>query len=547
MPTKTHSKTACTVFAGVLASLLLGIIYLLSRTILFASWTGRWYETLLGVLLLCAELFILLHGAAYAMQLVRVWRHEAEPDLTPALPAILPAVAVVVPSYNEPLDVIEKTLIALINLSYSNKHVCLLNDTRYEQGGPEKERAMQEYRRKVDEMAQKLGVALFRRKWHHAKAGILNDFLDIADGRLRPDFQYTDPGGQSRLPDFKYLAIFDADQTPFPGFLEPLVARMESEPDLAFIQTPQYYINFRKNRVARAAGMQQVVFYEYICEGKGLQDAMMCCGTNVLFRRQALEDVEGFEQESVTEDFATSFKFHAKGWRSAYSSLTQTFGMGPEDLNAYLKQQFRWALGTVGMLRRIVPMLLRNPRALNVSTWIEYIVSSTYYLVGWAFLILVLCPVIYLLFDVPSYFARPWFFMLFATPYIALTFLIFLWTLRRRNYRPTDIILGQLLIAAAFPTYMKASAFALLNIKRPFAVTPKGALSRSLPLRALLPQIILAGVNMAAITWGIHRLIYEQAPYWGVMANIWWCAYHLGILSAIIPINNNPGQESDQP
>ncbi len=183
---------------------------------------------------------------------------------------------------------------------------------------------------------------------------------------------------------------------PFPEFVEPLAARMEANPKLAFIQTPQYYTNFDSNRIAHASGLQQAVFYEYICEGKSLTDAMFCCGTNVIFRREALMDVGGFDETSVTEDFATSLKFHLKGWRSAYIGKVMAFGMGPEDLGGFFKQQFRWALGTVGLFRTVLGFFLRHPKQLVFVKWWEYFLSSTHYFIGLVFLILVLCPLLYM-------------------------------------------------------------------------------------------------------------------------------------------------------
>jgi cellulose synthase (UDP-forming) len=522
---------------GALATLVMGAAYLMARSVIYMSLSGLWYEKGLGFLLLFAEIFILIHGAGYSLQLLRISRREPEKQLPPVLPEILPPVAVVVSAFKEPLDVVEKTLVSFYNLRYPNKHLYLLDDTRYDAVSPEKTEEMKVYRAQVDALVKKTGVGLFRRKWHSAKAGMLNDFLALAAGRERPDFEFTGPQNETRPPDFKYLVVFDADQTPFPNFLEDLVAQMEADPQLAFVQTPQYYTNFRNNRVARASGLQQAVFYEYICEGKDTQDAMFCCGTNVIFRREALEAVGGIEESSVTEDFATSLKFHTAGWRSAYSNKAQAFGLGPEDLGGYLKQQTRWALGTIGMFRTLLSHFVRRPFALTPAQWTEYFLSSTYYFIGWAFFILVLCPIVYLLLDVPSYFAYPHIFLLFFLPYLVITLLMFFWTLRKRYYSPKDIILGQLLVAVAFPAYMKASLYALLNKKTSFVVTPKGS-SHALPLLSLWAQLGLAGLNIVAIVWGIHRLIYEPALVTGLLVNIFWCLYHFIMLSAVLYLNN---------
>jgi len=331
--------------------------------------------------------------------------------------------------------------------------------------------------------------------------------------------------------------VFDADMNPFPDFVEPLVAFMEQNPELAFIQTPQYYSNFEFNRVARASGLQQAVFYEYICEGKSLGDAMFCCGTNVIFRRGALNDVGGFDETSVTEDFATSLKFHLKGWGSAYLNKVAAFGMGPEDLGAYFKQQFRWALGTVGLFRTILGQFLRNPFRLRATKWWEYFLSGTHYFAGWVLFIMMLCPALYLLTDTPSYFARPELYFLFFFPYIVLTFTLFVTSMRQRKYTFIDLAVGVVLQAVCFPVYMRASLLAMLGVRGTFGITPKGR-SLALPLRALWPQIGLALFCLTAAVWGLCRLYYEWEPPLALLVNSAWCLYHFAILSSVLYFNH---------
>lgn len=365
------------------AAMGLAMLYLLVRIVVFIVSDYPWFEKIMAFFLLLAEIFILIHGVGYFLEIVHVAARSRAPNGSEEPPDQLvdyPPVAIIVSSFKEPLEVIEATLISFYNLAYPEKYLYFLDDTRYDLPGDDPA-VMAEYRSAVDALCRRIGVSLFRRKWRGAKAGMINDFLAFTEGKIRDDFEFHPYGGNRRDVKPKYIIVFDADQNPFPRFVEPLVARMEKDPRLAFIQTPQYYSNFETNRIARASGLQQAVFYEYICEGKSIKDAMFCCGTNVIFRREALLDVGGFDETSVTEDFATSLKFHLRGWRSAYHSDVMAFGMGPEDLGGYFKQQFRWARGTVGLLRQIIPVFLRNPRKLVAVKWWEYFLSGTHYFI----------------------------------------------------------------------------------------------------------------------------------------------------------------------
>jgi cellulose synthase (UDP-forming) len=376
--------------ASVALTMLMTCAFLLVRTTFFLVGEGFWYERLISGSLLFAETFFLVNSLGY---FANVWRvlvgRKQEIALPDSLPELeeYPPIAIVVASYREPLEVIENNLICFRNLTYPNKHIYLLDDTRYELV-EENAGQLRQYRALIDELCRRIGVNLFRRRWHGAKAGMLNDFLAFIEGRPREGSELHLFQKTSRPGNEKYIAVFDADMNPLPDFAEGIVQTMEENEKIAFVQTPQYYSNFETNRVARAAGLQQVIFFEYICEGKSLQDAMFCCGTNVMFRRHALVQVGGFDESSVTEDFATSLKFHSTGWSSVYLNRICAFGMGPQDLRAYFRQQFRWALGTAGLIVPIIRQYLRNPRCLSLNKWWEYLLSSTYYFGGWAFLIL---------------------------------------------------------------------------------------------------------------------------------------------------------------
>lgn len=524
------------------AGLCFTCLYLIMRVALFLVYDYVWYEKAVAGLLLLAELFVLTHSLGYFINLWRIMGHPGQTAAPAAMPlpelTSYPPVAIVVASYKEPLDILDKTITCFYNLTYPDKHLFFLDDTRYDLPGQDPA-SMATYRQAIDDLCQRLGVNLFRRQWRGAKAGIINDFLDFLAGRSQPGFEFRPFDPDFRPGEEKYLIVFDADQNPFPDFVEPLVARMEANPRLAFIQTPQYYSNFLHNRVSRAAGLQQAVFYEYICEGKSISDAMFCCGTNVIFRRTALEEVGGFDEGSVTEDIATSFKFHLKGWRSAYLNKVCAFGLGPEDLGGYFKQQFRWALGTIGLGQHMLGQFLRHPRSLPLGQWWEYFLSGTYYFVGWAFFIMVMCPVLYLLWGVPSFFVRPDLYLLVFAPYIIISLALFFWTLENRRYSFRDLFMGQTLAGISFPVFMKASLLGVLGVRGKFGITPKGV-SLSLPLRGLWAQVIVCVFLVAAIVWGLNRLLYEPVPVVAVAVNVFWCCYHLMIVSTAIYYYNRP-------
>jgi cellulose synthase (UDP-forming) len=494
----------------VMLALIAIIVYVISRTILvaFADYAG--VDKFTSILLLLGEFFIIIHGIGYTLNIYRAYKSQKDQEELQVIAKRKldeePSVAVLVAARHEPKEILQETFRALKSLRYKNKQIYLLDDS-----------TDKSYKDEAEDISRDLDINIFRRqKRHGAKAGIINDCLKKIDA--------------------KYVAIFDADQNPLPEFLNRLIPIMENDSKLAFVQTPQFYTNVDESRVAKAASFQQSVFYEYICEGKSSQEAMFCCGTNIVFRRKALLEVGGLDESTVTEDFATSIKLHRNKWKSLYYNHTCAFGMAPVNLNSYFIQQYRWANGTIAVLKKIITAFFRHPFSLRLNQWWEYFLSGTYYMVGLAFFILMTFPVLYLLFEVPSFFATPEVYILAFLPYIILSLSIFYFILRDRSYTARDLFTGQLLATTTFSVYSRAAFLSFLGIKSNFGITSK-VRGKSIPYIRLWPQLILLMANYAAIIWGINRFIYELDS--AILINCFWALYHTAVLSSIFYFNSD--------
>lgn len=490
----------------VVLSVVASLVYVAVRTALFLFAEYTPVEKFFALLLIGGDLFIILHSIGYATNIMKMYfggKKIAEfPCFVPG--GARPSVAVLVAARHEPKDILENTFITLKSLNYENKKIYFLDDSSDEK-----------YNREAEDLCRQYDLSLFRRKIRHgAKAGIINDCLR----GLSED----------------YVVVFDADQNPLPEFLNRLIPIMEKDKKLGFIQTPQFYSNIEESRVARASAFQQSVFYEYICEGKSSGGAMFCCGTNVMFRRQALVDIGGLDESTVTEDFATSIKFHAAGWKSLYYNHVYAFGMGPNDLIGYFKQQFRWATGTISVFKKIIWRFCTRPFSLSLFQWWEYLLSGSYYLIGVAFFILMICPVAYLLFRIPSFFANPEIYFLAFVPYFILSISVFYFILAKRSYKAKDLFLGQLLASITFPVYINGAAAAFLGRKTAFGITEKTS-GRAMRYFNLWPQISMIFITLIAFTWGMNRFFYERDT--AVLVNGIWTLYYCVVLCGIFYFN----------
>ncbi|RYX83445.1 glycosyltransferase [bacterium] len=454
-----------------------------------------------------ALLFVLLHGLGYANSMLKAFAASRNPAKILFAPANSPRVTCLIASYNEPPEVLEETVAAVSALDYPNKEIILLDDSTHE--GP---------RRAAREIAAKYDVRCVQRVTRRGfKAGAINDFLP----------EITSP----------YIAMFDADALPTPEFLREVVPHLIENPRLGWAQTPQFYANTNVSYTALAAARQQSVFYEYICEGKSYSRAAFCCGTNVIFARRALEDVGGFDESSVTEDFATSLKLHLRGWDSLYLNRVYVYSLAPETLGAYFTQQSRWAFGSLGLLRPLLARFFKNPRGLKAGQWFEYLLSTTYYWIGLVNFIFLMLPILYIFFGIKPLRLDALTYLAVFLPYLAFSLHTFYAGMEARGLKVGDMMLGQQLGFLSFPTHIAAGLSALSGRKRPFGVTPKGVGGR-VSYWSLWPQLLMLALSAGACGWGMYRYFAGlDRNTTAALVNSFWALYHVWMLSSVFRLN----------
>jgi len=500
-------------YLAILAILFLSF-YIIIRYTTFAVSDYNTWDRLFGIILLLSETHLALHAAGYILGIIRLKNHKLVHPTLKITNSNQPTVAVIVAAKNEPDEILAKTLSTFSAIDYHNMNIYLLDGSN-----------KKIYKTEAISLKKFFKVNIFRQnKPHGAKAGMINDFLQQMNE--------------------KYIAVFDADQNPTPQFLKETIGILEKNKHIAFVQTPQFYSNLSVSPIALGAEMQQAIFFENMCEAKQIAKAMFCCGTNVIFRRDALLDVGGFSESSITEDFATSLKLHLKGYESHYYNHVLAFGMAPENLPAYFKQQNRWAAGTIGVFREIIKNFFINFSKLKPIQWWEYFLSGTHYFIGWAFFFLMICPIIYLIFGIPSYFMNPYVYLLLYVPYFIFSLTIFFTTMFKRKYHLAQVYYGIILSNLSFPILMKAAIYGLLNKQIPFEITTKGK-SQTMSYFSLWPWVIMIFFNILAIMFGIQTLItainnYNTAIVYAISINIFWCLYHTFMLLFIYYFNANP-------
>ena len=348
--------------------------------------------------------------------------------------------------FGEPLDKIAATAIAA--LAMRGRHLTWILDDGESDA--------------VRDLAADLGVRYVRRLSHNgAKAGNVNHALTVSRG--------------------EYFAIFDADFVPDADFLYETVPFFIDD-KVAFVQTPQAYGNMR-NLISRGAGFMQSVFYRYIQPGRNRFNAAFCVGTNVIFRRAAIDELGGMVTDSKSEDVWTSLRLHERGWRSVYIAVTLAVGDAPDTVEAYSKQQLRWASGGFEILLQRNPF---SPRTkLTIDQRIQYFVTATHYLVGITPLLLIMVPPLEIYFDLrPVNLSVTWItWLLFYAGFYGIQVLLAFHTMG--SFRPETLIMA----AVSFPIYVKAFIDVFSGRQQNWVATGSRT-KRVSPFNFIIPQVL---------------------------------------------------------
>jgi cellulose synthase/poly-beta-1,6-N-acetylglucosamine synthase-like glycosyltransferase len=387
-------------------------------------------------------------------------------------------VAVLIPTYNEPREVLLPTIAAAVALEPRHE-TWVLDDG---------DRAW------VADLAARLG-ARYRARIDHtdAKAGNINAVL--------PDL------------DVDVIAVFDADHVADANFLAHTLPYF-AEPRVALVQTPQDFYNLDsfehvEGRRGRRFGEQEL-FYRGLAAGRNRWNAAFWCGTNAVLRLAALRDVGGVATGTVTEDIHTTMRMHRRGWRSVYHNEVLARGLAAGNPEQYLSQRLRWGTGAMQVLRAENPALVPG---LSVGQRISYLSTLLGWFDSWRMLGFLLLPLATvctggLPVAAPLTAFLPWFLAVLGTQRLALRLLA-------RGH--STLWHAMLFEAIRLPANLPATLALFSRRARPFTVTAKGRGGgvRSRPaVPGLLVGLLVA--HVAAFGWYLATITGGTPLHYGV-------------------------------
>lgn len=483
------------------------VVFILTNTI-YLGWRfsstlpihDGWISLSFGLALVLAELSGSIENVIFYLSL---W--NPKPVVTPIVKedTVWPSVDVYIATYNEPMDLLYKTINGCVHLDYpdpSKVTVYLCDDG---------------HRSQAKALADQFGIKYLSRPDNaHAKAGNLNYALAHSKGDL--------------------VVTFDADMIPRHEFLMKTVPFFMETENMGFVQTPQAFYNpdtFQYNLfMENSTPNEQDLFFSLVQSSRSQYNAIIYAGSNTVLSRKALNTIGNFVTGTITEDFATGMRLQSHGFKSVYLNEVLANGLSPETLVDVYNQRVRWANGVLQSILQSNPFF---EKGLDFKQKWLYWATISYWFFGIRRIIFILAPIVFVTFGFVVLRAQWWSVLLFWIP----MFLINHFTFRyfSNGIRSSSFSNVYETILAPQIAWNLLKQMVGISIKK-FKVTPKERIQHAAFVKRydlIWTQLVLLVFTVASLI-KIAWMATQAMPLDMYSINIFWLIFNLYLLTMTV-------------
>ncbi len=404
----------------------------------------------------------------------------------------------------EPVDLLRRTISGALSIRYSNKAIYILDDG---------------HREELRALADEMGVGYITRQGNeHFKAGNLNNAISQTNG--------------------EFILSLDADHVCASTIVDYALPTFLADEKVAIVQCAQRAINPSViDRTLRYRGFATdlaTTFYVYLPSIAFWQGGLWT-GSGAILRRSALDEIGGVCTGSVTEDIHTSFVLFDRGWKIAYVPIPQLLALSPENLDAFLTQQKRWCIGALQLNLGVKYWKFSNltlpQRAIQLFNLLGF--GSFMPRLIW-----ILCPILFVMFQITPARMLPEEFLIAWTPLFVLSLRGNL-LVARKNFSiiisdVLDTLKSSAMLAALISVFMQGLA-------QPFIVTPKGFKDPALTeWRVCIPYVLLLVPALAVSTILTVRYLFHPDLSFPFILFGWYSVFLLANTVCIALEDNQP-------
>ncbi len=311
-------------------------------TLLLIVWsivylTGKVMPQYSSVILLL--IFMTLYAWLLTLALVHRKRQELKYP-KPINTSYVPKISIVVAAHNEE-SVIEQTVRNLLKLEYPYYDIWVIDDRSTDQ---------------TPFILKKLHEELKNQHFHYyirphdslpGKSAVLNDAISLTSGEV--------------------LCVFDADAYVEPDFLRKIVPFLADE-NVGAVQARKVIANAGTNWLTRCQNYEYSLDAHYQSGRDSIMGAVELRGNGQLVKRIALEEVQGWNNYTLTDDLDLSTRLHLSGWDIRFAHKVLVYEEGITRIGPLLRQRRRWTEGTlVRYMEHFTDLLTSRKSSLRVT------------------------------------------------------------------------------------------------------------------------------------------------------------------------------------
>ena len=229
-----------------------------------------------------------------------------------------PFVSVMIPAHNEE-SVISSTIARVFEMDYPNFEVIVIDDRSKDNTASVIKDLENNYNGRLKTLIRSKGA-------FPGKSAVLNDALNLAKGDA--------------------ILVFDADAQMNKDFLTNLVYELRPK-DVGAVQARKVVKNKDVNLLTKCQNNEMTIDTSCQVTRDAVKGAVELRGNGELIKREALEDIGGWNNYTITDDLDMSTRLHIKGWDVRFCKDTVVYEEGIMYLMPLYRQRRRWLEGTI--------------------------------------------------------------------------------------------------------------------------------------------------------------------------------------------------------
>jgi cellulose synthase (UDP-forming) len=316
---------------------------------------------------------------------------------------------------------------------------------------------------------------------------------------------------------YDIVVQLDADHVPSSGYLEAMI-RPFVDSGVGYVAAPSICdANIKQSWVVKARLFAEATLHGALQAGYNDGWAPLCIGSHYAVRTSALKAIGGLGPE-LAEDHSTTLMMNAGGWKGVFAFDAEAHGLGPTSFTDCMTQEFQWSRSLMKVLIETTPLYFGS---LSARLKFQFLFAQLWYpIFGLCSISSIVLPILALIWDQPWVSVSYLEFLIRMTLLSITTIFPVMWLKKWNCLRPVNSPIfswQMILFQSARGLWILAGVYtaivsSVLGRELQFKITPKDNLKTPLPIKAILPYLLL-GSTACIVTILISNVKYATGYY----------------------------------